>query len=134
MPSCVVAGGVDCAIAVAARSAPRQATIAVIEVFVFLLMFHFSLADQLALRGLLARRIVYISVQVTHPRTRRRNDPSRRKQPGFRVRFVVREDDVQIRNGDVLVCLRASQTGNQIANDIETGDTLVVGTNHDPGR
>jgi len=71
-------------------------------------------------------RIIHTPVQATHLKTPWRYDPSCRQQPGFGVRFVVRNHDTEVRNGDVLVCLRARQTGNQIANDIETATRLSL--------
>src|SRR6516164_8993136 len=64
---------------------------------------------------------------------RKRWPPSCRKQAGFGVRFVVRENDVEIRDRQVLVGLRASQPRDQIAYDVETRAPLVIGMNDDPG-
>src|SRR6516164_1421544 len=65
---------------------------------------------------------------------RKRWPPSCRKQAGFGVRFVVRENDVEIRDRQVLVGLWTSQARDQIAYDVETRAPLVIGMNDDPGR
>src|SRR6516225_3773674 len=95
--------------------------IAVIEAIVFEIMPVLCFVD-------LAGVVVHLTCQC-----QKRWPPSCRKQAGFGVRFVVRENDVEIRDRQVLVGLRASQPRDQIAYDVETRAPLVIGMNDDPG-
>ena len=52
-----------------------------------------------------------------------------REQAGASVRFIVWEDDAEIRHGQMLIGLRTSEAHKQISDDIQVRRALVVRPN-----
>ena len=59
---------------------------------------------------------------------------SSRKKPGPGVRFIIWENDVDVRHSQMLVGLRTGQARKQVSDDIQLRAMLVVCPNHDPRR